>query len=126
MVLLSNDKTNQSRFGKFLFHIIEVAVGIEFAHKKNLFFTCFAHHKLILWESCGLGLSVPTADSIMLIYLQGLLCSRHRGQPGRRREVSDFQTQDESRDFPAGSFLQERYSPLSGCCRCCSRFSLLA
>jgi hypothetical protein len=56
MVLLSNDKTNQSRFGKFLFHIIEVAVGIEFAHKKKLLFTGFAHHKPVLWKSCGLDI----------------------------------------------------------------------
>jgi hypothetical protein len=73
MVLLSNDKTNQSRFGKFLFHIIEVAVSIEFAHKKKLFFTCFAHHKLILWESCGLG-CFPAFHNEQENITQGYLC----------------------------------------------------
>jgi len=53
---LGNEKTNQLRFGKFLFHLIEVAVSIEFAHKKNLFLTGFAHHKFVLWKSCELDL----------------------------------------------------------------------
>jgi len=53
---LGNEKTNQLRFAKFLFHLIEVAVSIDFAHKKNLFLTGFAHRKFVLWKSCGLGL----------------------------------------------------------------------
>jgi hypothetical protein len=55
-LLLGNEKTNQLRFGKFLFHLIEVAVSIEFAHEKNLFLTGFAHRKFVLWKSCELGL----------------------------------------------------------------------
>jgi hypothetical protein len=55
-LLLGNEKTNQLRFGKFLFHLIEVAVSIEFAHKKKLFLTGFAHRKFVLWKSCELGL----------------------------------------------------------------------
>jgi len=53
---LGNEKTNQSRFGKFLFHLIEVAVNIDFAHKKNLFLTGFTHRKFVLWKSCELDL----------------------------------------------------------------------
>jgi len=53
-LLLDNEKTNQSRFGKFLFHLIEVTVSIDFARKKNLFLTGFAHRKFVLWKSCGL------------------------------------------------------------------------
>jgi hypothetical protein len=47
---------NQLCFGKFLFHLIEVAVIIDFAHKKYLFFTGFAHRKFVLWKSGGLDL----------------------------------------------------------------------
>jgi hypothetical protein len=53
---LNNEKTSQLRFGKFLFHLIEVAVIIDFAHKNKLFFTGFAHRKFVLWKSCGLDL----------------------------------------------------------------------
>jgi hypothetical protein len=55
-LLLGNEKTNQLRFGKFLFHLIEVAVSIDFARKKNLFLTGFAHRKFVLWKSCELDL----------------------------------------------------------------------
>jgi hypothetical protein len=34
---LGGGETNQSHFSKFLFHFLEVAVGIGFAHEKNLF-----------------------------------------------------------------------------------------
>jgi len=51
---LGGDKTNQPHFRNFLFHLIEVAVSIDFTHKKNLFLTGFAHRKLVLWISCGL------------------------------------------------------------------------
>jgi len=43
-------------FTKFLFHLLEVAVGIDFAREKKLFLTGFAHHKFSLWKSCELGL----------------------------------------------------------------------
>jgi hypothetical protein len=35
---------------------MKVAVSIDFAHKKNLFLTGFAHRKFILWKNCGLDL----------------------------------------------------------------------
>jgi len=41
---------------EFLFHREKVAVNISFTQKKNLFFTGYAHRKLTLWKSCGLGL----------------------------------------------------------------------
>jgi len=53
---LDNEKTNQLRFGKFLFHLIKVTVGTGFAHEKNLFLTGFAHRKFVLWKSCELDL----------------------------------------------------------------------
>jgi hypothetical protein len=34
---LNSDKIHQYYFDKFLFHSIEVGVGIDFARKKNLF-----------------------------------------------------------------------------------------
>ena len=43
-------------FIKFLFHLLEVAVGIDFAREKNLFLTGFTHCKTGLWKSCELGL----------------------------------------------------------------------
>ena len=43
-------------FAKFLFHLLEVAVGIDFAREKNLFLTGFTHCKARLWKSCELGL----------------------------------------------------------------------
>ena len=55
MLLLGGDKTNQSPFLKFLFHLVEVIISIDFAHEKNLFLTGFAQRKLILWKSCGLS-----------------------------------------------------------------------
>jgi len=55
-LLLDNEKTNQMCFGKIFFHLIEVAVSIDFAHKNNLFLTGFAHRKFVLWKSCGLDL----------------------------------------------------------------------
>jgi len=36
-LLLSGEKTNQSHFQEFLFHLIEVIVSIDFAHKKKYF-----------------------------------------------------------------------------------------
>jgi hypothetical protein len=36
--------------------LLNVVVGNDFAHKKNLFLTGFAHHKLDLWKSCGFDL----------------------------------------------------------------------
>jgi len=69
VVLLGGDKTNQSYFEHFLFHLIEVVVGVEFAHKKKLFLTCFAHRKFFLWKSGGLIFqlfsgSIPTTLSL--------------------------------------------------------------
>jgi hypothetical protein len=55
-LLLDNVKTNQLRFGKFLFHFIEVSVVIDFAREKKMFLTGFAHRKYDLWKSCGLCL----------------------------------------------------------------------
>jgi len=52
--LLSNARLNQLRFEKFLFHLVEFAVGIDFARKKKIFFTCFTQRKFILWKSGGL------------------------------------------------------------------------
>ena len=43
-------------FGKILFHLSEVAVSIDFAREKKLFFTGFAHRKVGLWKSCELDL----------------------------------------------------------------------
>ena len=43
-------------FVKILFHLLEVAVGIDFMREKNLFLTCFAHCKVALWKSCELDL----------------------------------------------------------------------
>jgi len=53
---LGSVKTNQWHFRKILFHLIEVAVSIDFAHEKNLFLTGFAQRKFALWKSCGLDL----------------------------------------------------------------------
>jgi hypothetical protein len=55
-LLLDNMKTNQLRFSKFLFHLIEVSVVIDFAREKKMFLTSFAHRKYGLWISCGLSL----------------------------------------------------------------------
>ena len=55
-LLLDNLKTNQSRFVKFLFHLIEVYVVIDFAREKKMFLTSFTHRKYVLWKNCGLGL----------------------------------------------------------------------
>jgi hypothetical protein len=55
---LFGDKTNQPPFLKFLFHLIEVVIGIDFAHEKNLFLTGFAQRKSVLWKSCGLRLQL--------------------------------------------------------------------
>ena len=55
-LLLVNSKTNQLRFGKFLFHLIEVSVVIDFAHEKKMFLTGYTHRKYDLWISCGLCL----------------------------------------------------------------------
>jgi len=55
---LDGEKTNQSRFSEFLFHLLEVLVSVDFAREKNLFLTCFAQRKLVLWKSCGFGLSL--------------------------------------------------------------------
>ena len=43
-------------FVKFLFHLSEVAVSIDFAREKKMFFTGFTHLNLSLWKSCELGL----------------------------------------------------------------------
>jgi len=53
---LVSDKTNQRHFRKILFHLIEVAVSIDFAHEKKLLLTGFAQRKFGLWKSCGLDL----------------------------------------------------------------------
>jgi hypothetical protein len=53
---LDNKNANQTCFAEILFHFSEVAVGIEFAREKKLFFTGFAHHKIELWKSCELSL----------------------------------------------------------------------
>jgi hypothetical protein len=53
-----NQKTNQSQFGNFLFHCIEVAVGIDFMRKKSFFFTGFTHHNSVLWKRCGLNFQI--------------------------------------------------------------------
>jgi hypothetical protein len=55
-LLLVNAKTNQLRFTKFLFHLIEVYVVIDFAREKKLFLTGYAHRKYDLWKNCGLCL----------------------------------------------------------------------
>jgi len=55
---LGSDEANQYRFGKNLFHIVKPTVSIDFAHKKNLFSTGFAHRKFILWKSGGLGFQI--------------------------------------------------------------------
>jgi hypothetical protein len=56
---------NQWRFAGFLFHLTEVAVAIDFAHEKKMFFTRFAHRKYALWKSCelhlGSGCQTPAA-----------------------------------------------------------------
>ena len=43
-------------FAKFLFHLPEVAVGIDFAREKKMFLTGFTHRKVRLWKSCELVL----------------------------------------------------------------------
>jgi len=43
-------------FVRFLFHLLEVAVCIDFAREKKMFLTGFAHCKVGLWKSCELGL----------------------------------------------------------------------
>jgi len=55
-ILLSNKKVNQICFTKFLFHLLEVAVSIDFAREKKMFFTGFTHCKVGLWKSCELDL----------------------------------------------------------------------
>jgi len=57
-LLSAGDKTNQQHFRKFLFHFIKTVVGIDFAHKKNLFLTSFTQCKLGLWKSCGFGFKI--------------------------------------------------------------------
>jgi hypothetical protein len=51
--LIGLGEVNQDRFGQILFHLIKAVVNIGLARKKNLFLTIFAHHKFILWRSCG-------------------------------------------------------------------------
>jgi hypothetical protein len=55
-ILLSNKKVNQICFVKILFHLLEVAVGIDFAREKKMFLTGFTHRKAGLWKSCELDL----------------------------------------------------------------------
>ena len=43
-------------FVRFLFHFLEVAVGIDFAREKKMFLTGFTHCKARLWKSCELSL----------------------------------------------------------------------
>ena len=43
-------------FVKFLFHLPEVAVSIDFAREKKMFLTGFTHYKVGLWKSCELVL----------------------------------------------------------------------
>ena len=57
-LLLGSGETNQSCFEKFLFHLIEVAVSIDFAHEKILFLTGFAHRKSLLWKGCELDFQI--------------------------------------------------------------------
>jgi len=51
---LDSFKTNQAHFIEFLFHLMEVAVSVDFAHKKILFFTSFAQRNFTLGKSCGM------------------------------------------------------------------------
>jgi hypothetical protein len=53
----ASNTENQLRFGEFLFHLLEVAVVVDFAREKKMFFTGFAHHKSGLWKSCELCLA---------------------------------------------------------------------
>ena len=43
-------------FVRFLFHLLEVAVCIDFAREKKMFLTGFTHCKVGLWKRCDLGL----------------------------------------------------------------------
>jgi hypothetical protein len=43
-------------FVKILFHLLEVAVSIDFAREKKMFLTGFTHRKAGLWKSCELDL----------------------------------------------------------------------
>jgi len=49
---LRDQKVNQLRFEKFLFHLLEVAVAIDFAREKKMLLTGFAHRNFVLWKSC--------------------------------------------------------------------------
>jgi len=44
-------------FEDFLFHLSEVAVLVDFAREKKIFFTGFAHCKSALWKTCELYLA---------------------------------------------------------------------
>jgi hypothetical protein len=48
--------------------LLNVVVGNDFAHKKNLFLTGFAHNKLGLWKSCGLGLRFGFSADLFRIW----------------------------------------------------------
>jgi len=53
--LLVDMKANQYCFGKILFHLPEVFVNIDFAHRKKMFLTCFTQRKFFLWITGGLN-----------------------------------------------------------------------
>jgi hypothetical protein len=67
-LLLGGDKTNQCYFGNFLFHLNEVGVRIDFAQKKNLFLTCFAHRKFFLWKSGGLNFEIFSYVVLRIVF----------------------------------------------------------
>ena len=55
VLLLVGSKTNQDAFCDFVFHRTEVAVSIEVALKKKMFFTGFTQRKSALGITCGLN-----------------------------------------------------------------------
>jgi len=50
-------------FVKILFHLLEVAVGIDFMREKNLFLTRFTHYKVVLWKICELDLLFESLEN---------------------------------------------------------------
>jgi len=63
-------------FVKFLFHFVEVAVGIDFAREKKMFLTGFTHRKVRLWKSCELDLEnklLVNRDSCELNYVKSAI-----------------------------------------------------
>ena len=59
-------------FRKNFFHLIEVAVGTDFAHEKIFLLTGFAQRKFFLWKSCELDFQVFSGSTLVMPNLPAL------------------------------------------------------